>query len=360
LAFGFYGSPARHARHCASEQMGDGKGSGPVVAAAARALGSFDDHGQVPLLDAGLGSSDPDVSRRSFLSIARLAQAGDLPRLEAAAAGDSDREAVVAVTRARLAALAASDMRGFLKATLSHAAFYEDLVGVAKFAVKDLDALCTTDGALDDAARARCFRVLGLARLRPRGVMGSAFRLAFTQDAPRFLRLESVRYLGRARAPVAERLCNLLEEPDRELVRSTVIALGEIADGVAIGPVLNVYDAFDGALQADVELAAWRMCQPLDDAGYDAWAAGDRDLTPHSVYFFSGGLKLELQEPELRDLLTHGDTLVAREAALLLGISGTATSLEALSRLANAPVDERTLRVASHAALLAGSREPPP
>jgi len=356
LAFGFYGTLVSYARHLAREQL-----SNPnhvVVAAAARALGSFDDPQQIDALTPGLSSADPAVNRQSFFSIARLARPEDMPLLEAATHGEAAREAALLVARRRQAATAAGDVPAYLRATLSHAAFYEDLVGSAKFALKELTALFVTDGALDEPARARCVRVLGLARLRSSGVASSALRFALDDRTSRFFRLECIRYLGRVQARVADRLGLLLDDPDREIVRATVVTLGQIGDGAAVGRVLNTYDAHEGDLRADVELAAWRMSVALDDASYAAWARAERELVPHSVYFFDRGLKLELPEGELTGLLTHAETLVRREAALLLAIAGTVAVSAALANLANTEPDELTRVVAARAARLTALRQP--
>ena len=358
LAFGFYGTLVNYARHVASEQLGSP--SSPVAAAAARALGSFDDPSQIAALAVGLGSADAAVNRQCFSSIARLARPSDMPLLEAAAAGNPERESMLEVTRRRQGATASGDVTEYLRATLSHAAFYEDLVGTAKFALKELTALFVADGALDEASRARCVRVLGLARLRSSGVASSALRFALDDQTPRFFRLECVRYLGRVQARVADRLCLLLDDADKEIVRTTLVALGEIADGTALGRVLNAYDAHGGDLRAEVELAAWRMSSSVDDESYAAWAAADRDLTPHSVYFFEQGLALQLPEVQLVGLLTHSETLVRREAALLLGISGTAAAAAPLANLLVSEQDELTRKVAERARRLAATRTAPP
>lgn len=357
LAFGFYGSVVSYGRRVAAEQLASPNVT--VAAAAAQALGSFDDPAQIAALEPLLGAADPALKRQAFLSIARLARPSDMPRLQAAAAGDPEREAVVDVTRRRQAALAAKDIPEYLRATLSHAAFYEDLVGNAKFAVKDLATLFVRDGALDDAARARCVRVLSLARLPASSVASSCLRLGLDDQTPRFLRLECIRYLGRVRARVAEQLCIALDDPDREIVRTTVIALGEIGDGTAFGRVLNVYDAHAGALRSDVELAAYRMARDLDDAAYAGWANAERELQPHSVYWFDNGLNLELPRTRLLESLEQPEARVRREAALLLGISGTAEVAEPLRLLSEQDPDELTRQVAARASRLTATRPTP-
>jgi hypothetical protein len=355
LAFGFYGMLVGYARHYALEALAPASGSAAM--AGARALGSFRRVEVVPELQRALSGPDDSVRRESYLSWAKLARPQDLPDLDQAAVGDSEREAIAEIARLRVAAQARNDTPGYLRATLSHRDFYEDLVGLAKLLVKDLSSLLTTPLALDDLQRRRCFRVLGLARVRDRAAGGQALGLALEPTTDRGLRFESVVYLGRARANAGEPLCAVLDDPDAGLVRATVVALGEIGDSVAIGPLLNHYDSHGGSLRSDVELAAYRMAQPLDDASYDRWAAGELDLTPHSAYFFHGGFSTELPEAEYLARLSHADALVRQESALLLGLLASSAAARPLRDLAIREPDARVSAVALRAGYLANQRK---
>ncbi|MFZ5891688.1 MAG: HEAT repeat domain-containing protein [Myxococcota bacterium] len=356
-AFGFWGMLVKYARHFARESL-PGADEARTIAALL-SLGPFTTQDSIPVLEQYLSDPSAAVRRASLVSFAKLARAEDFPRLEGAAQGDPDLEAIVRVGRRRMEFVDAKDMQGFMRETLGHADFYEDLAGLANLMPADLAGLFINEGELDPVSRARCARVLGLARTRVRRAMHVALEIALAPTRESYLRRECILFLGRTRAPLAEDMLPLLAEPDPEIVLSTIIALGEIGDSVAIGPILNHYDDAGGAFRAHIELAAYRMSGALDDAAYNEWAQGQLDLDPHSAYFFfQGSFSTVFSEATFIPLLEHADVLVRREAALLLGLLGSSAVAPELRKLAVREADELTHAVAARAAFLANSRGP--
>ncbi len=357
-AFGFYGGLVAYARHFAWEDIVSKDTF--LARTAASVLGSFTKEDSIPVLTPHLNSADDGLRRMSYLSLAKLARPVDLPLLEAGAQADPALLPILEVARARLAAAQAQDALAFLRATLSHEAFYEDITGLAAFLLDDLTALFVSEGALDPASRARCIRVLGLARRG--GVVRAEAALTLAQDVSREreLRVQCIVYLGRVQAQVHEELCALLDDPDVAIVEAAVTALGEVGHTSAVGPLLNHYDARGGQLRPAIELAIYRMAAPIDDATYEAWARGEVLLDPHSAYFFHQGFSTTIPEALYIQYLQHQDFMVRREAALLLGLLGSARAARPLRDLAVREADQLTHSVAARAAALANARRTTP
>lgn len=356
-AFGFYGVLVKYARHFAREALEANPDSERAVVALA-AIGSFASQDCIPIIEQHLANPNAQVRRAAFVSLAKVARAEDFATLDAAAANDPELTAIARVGRRRFEFAQAKDMPAFVRETLSHPDFYEDLVGMAGLIGADIAALFLPETALGPTERARAARVLGLARVRVRKAMRVALDIALEPKREAYLRRECVVFLGRTRAQFAEELLPLLSDWDPEIVSATIVALGEIGDPIAIGSILNLYDTAGGAYRADIELAAYRMSTPLDRASYEAWARGELELTPHSGYFFHGGFSTRAPEAFYVPLLQHPDLTVRREAALLLGLFGSSAAAPALRAFAVKEPDELTHTVAGRAASLARSRAP--
>jgi HEAT repeat protein len=354
-AFGFYGPAVVSARHLARERMADP--SAERQAAAIWALGSFGVAESAEAVWPFLGVEPPFLRRAAVIALAKLADAEGFAVLDGHARGDLELEEIVAVGRARRAALDRKDLPGLIRASLAHEVFSDDLTGMLSFIVRELADLFLADD-LTAIERRRAARIFGLGRLSPKRASRAARDIALEPAQPVELRVECIRMLGRVRAgSAAPALIELLEDPRPAVVDAAVTALGELGDSRAIGALLNHYDDREGAVRAQIALAVWRLAQPFDEGIWRAFIAGETDLAPDIAYFLlEDGLTTALPREVVLPSLADPRVEVRREAALLLGAVGTGADVEALAELAGRDDDELTRAVARRAAALAAGR----
>jgi HEAT repeat protein len=320
-AFGFYGPSVPFARHFAHECSTDADPERRV--AAVLAAGSIGSPSSVDPIEARLEDADAGVRRAAVIALSQLCATRLFDRLDALARGDADLERIVALGRARRAALDAGDNLAFVRLTLGHEAFYEGLIGQAVFFVEHLREVLRHRDEREAPERRRAARVLGLCRMQAKQTMGLALEIAVDEPEPPELRAECIRLLGRLRStPAVRKLIELLPSRDPEIQDATIDALGEIGDVRAAVPLLNQYDDRDGGVREHVELALWRLTRDLTLDEYAAWSRGELEFVPHSIYSFHHGLFPEFLEQECVSALQDPRQEVRREASLLLGVLG--------------------------------------
>jgi hypothetical protein len=155
----------------------------------------------------------------------------------------------------------------------------------------------------------------------------------------------------------APHLCVLVDREGPAIQAPAIIALGMLGVAQAAGTLLNHHDDHEGALSPHIELAMWRLGRSLRDEDYRAWAAGELEFAPHSVYFLGGRLMPAFQPSIALQALSSADPVARREAALLLGSLGDGSERMALEQgLASEP-DPLTRAVFEQAVARARRRE---
>jgi HEAT repeat protein len=342
-ALGYYGAPAQFSRHFVREYA-----SAEDIAiriAALMALGSFLKSDGLDAVWPQLSSPLPGVRVAATVAAAKLIAESDFSRLHAEVAGDAELDDIVSRNeiRRRQAPKPEGPEEGvdddeaaipFVRLCLRDPYVAEDLCGLLEFLHPEVGTVLRDRGE-DVATRRRAVKLFSVRRYRSSAALAAGMAVARTDDDDESLRVDCVRYIGRARLRQAvPDLFPLLTAPSLAIQHATVVALGEIGDKRALGPLLNHYEAESGAFEAPVTDAIRTLATNVPDQELEDWARGDADLTPHTGYFFDPRLKLTPPRETLYPLLSAESLEARRDAAFVLAVTGDAEDAPALLRVA--------------------------
>ena len=355
LAFAFYGTAGRFFWSEAQQLLKD---PDPAIRLAAiECLGEVGSQKSTEALLQIVHQPDPEPRRQAIIALSKIGDAAAFPELEAASSSDPELTNIVAIGRTRSDALARDDMREFVRLSLSHDLFYEGLVGAAHH-IKDELTWALLSDQLDHAAHARAARVMRLSRVGS-GDMGKvATRIAMDDTQTRALRVECLGIVGQSRLNGAvPHVCALVDREGPAIQGPAIVALGNLRSPLAAGTLLNHYDDAEGGLQPHIELAMWRIGKDLRDEDFRAWAAGEFEFAPHSVYFMGGRLIPSFQPAIAEHALQSADPRARREGAILLGSLGNGSERTLLEERLAGETDPLTRAVLQRAVTLSRERE---
>ena len=203
-----------------------------------------------------------------------------------------------------------------------------------------------------DEMRVRAHALLGIEGHAASAAEGVPFLTDDLVSMPARLRL--VEAMGRSKVAAAvPRLVKMLDDPDIEMQREVVIALGRIGRSAAREPLLGRWQAQSGGSLQQAIRDALRGLSSVEGADYlsSFVETGSAVMVEHGV-FIDDSLRLKNQLPKewLLPLLASPELEARRDAALLLAAFGDETDAPSLRQLAAGEPDGRLKTLAQRGA----------
>jgi HEAT repeat protein len=176
--------------------------------------------------------------------------------------------------------------------------------------------------------------------------------------SPGDLKVSCALSLGRFRTETAvEPLIHALDAPDADLRAAAVKALGLIGDPAAGPPLLSMWDGADPGLRKALRLALWRVSEKPGAGRLRELLAQSDEASPPVVHVIDKRLELQrgVTPGHFLPLLTSESPEARRDAAFLLGLTGTEADAMRLELLAEEEENPgvRTIEESAAAAIAA-------